>query len=130
MDTNLPSPTASSSTNAARLAAALSMGALICAAAASAGTATAQTANQTATEIVSIADLDLSTADGAFAFLKRVDVAAQRACGGELTHSPLLPREAGLFEQCVREAISMAVRTADAPMVASAHTDALILASR
>lgn len=124
MDTTTSSPRLPSN-NAALLAVALSMGAVICGAAA--GAANAQ---QPATETVSIADLDLSTADGARAFLKRIDVAAQRACGGEPVRSPLLPREPGLFEQCVKDAVATAVRGADEPMVAMAHTEALTLASR
>ena len=126
MDTTTTSPKLSSN-NAALLAVALSLGAVICGAAA--GAANAQTA-QPATEAISIADLDLSTADGARAFLKRIDVAAQRACGGEPVRSPLLPREPGLFEKCVKDAVATAVRAADQPMIAQAHIEALRLASR
>jgi UrcA family protein len=126
MDTTTTSPKLSSN-NAALLAVALSLGAVICGTAA--GAANAQTA-QPATEAISIADLDLSTADGARAFLKRIDVAAQRACGGEPVRSPLLPREPGLFEKCVKDAVATAVRAADQPMIAQAHTEALKLASR
>ena len=126
MDTTTTSPKLSSN-NAALLAVALSLGAVICGAAA--GAANAQTA-QPATEAISIADLDLSTADGARVFLKRIDVAAQRACGGEPVRSPLLPREPGLFEKCVKDAVATAVRAADQPMIAQAHTEALKLASR
>jgi len=126
MDTTTTSPKLSSN-NAALLAVALSLGAVICGAAA--GAANAQTA-QPATEAISIADLDLSTADGARAFLKRIDIAAQRACGGEPVRSPLLPREPGLFEKCVNDAVATAVRAADQPMIAQAHTEALRLASR
>jgi UrcA family protein len=126
MDTTTTSPKLSSN-NAALLAVALSLGAVICGAAA--GDANAQTA-QPATEAISIADLDLSTADGARAFLKRIDIAAQRACGGEPVRSPLLPREPGLFEKCVNHAVATAVRAADQPMIAQAHTEALRLTSR
>lgn len=120
MDTNASSPTTSSLNSAGRLAAALSIGAVICAAAA--GAATAQT-KPAAVETISIADLDLSTADGARAFLKRLDIAAQRACGVAPVRSPLLPREPAEFEKCVREAVSLAVRSADQPMVAALHTE-------
>lgn len=126
MDTTTTSPKLSSN-NAALLAVALSLGAVICGTAA--GAANAQTARP-ATEAISIADLDLSTADGARVFLKRIDVAAQRACGGEPVRSPLLPREPGLFEKCVKDAVATAVRAADQPMIAQAHTEALKLASR
>ena len=126
MDTTTTSPKLSSN-NAALLAVALSLGAVICGTAA--GVANAQTA-QPATEAISIADLDLSTADGARAFLKRIDIAAQRACGGEPVRSPLLPREPGLFEKCVNDAVATAVRAADQPMIAQAHIEALRLASR
>ena len=116
-----------SSNNAALLAVALSLGAVICGAAA--GAANADTTPPTS-ETISIADLDLSTADGARAFLKRIDIAAQRACGGDPVRSPLFPREPGLFEKCVRDAVATAVRTADEPMIASADTEAMKLASR
>lgn len=109
MDTNASSPKHSH-----LLATALSIGATICAA--TAGTAYAQTA-QPAVETVSIADLDLSTADGARAFLKRLDFAAQRACGVEPVHSPLLPREPARFEQCVRDAVTAAVNSTGEPVV-------------
>lgn len=126
MDTTTTSPKLSSN-NAALLAVALSLGAVICGAAA--GAANAQTAGP-ASEAVSIADLDLSTADGARAMLKRINIAAQRACGGEPSRSPLLPRAPGLFEQCVRDAVETAVRNADQPMVADVHAEAITLAAR
>ncbi len=126
MDTTNASPKLSSN-NAALLAVALSLGAVICGAAA--GAANAEP-TQPATETISIADLDLSTAVGARAFLKRIDIAAQRACGGDPVRSPLFPREPGLFEKCVKDAVATAVRGADEPMVATAHTEALRLASR
>jgi UrcA family protein len=79
-------------------------------------------------ETIGIADL--STADGARTRLKRIDIAAQRACGGDPVCSPLFPRQHGLFEKCVRDAVASAVRTADEPMIASAHTETMKLASR
>ena len=129
MDTTTSSPK-SSLNNAALLAVALSMGAVICGAAASVANAETSPPATSTTETISISDLDLSTADGARAFLKRIDIAAQRACGGDPVRSPLFPREPGHFEQCVRQAVSTAVRQADEPMVAAAHTEALMLASR
>lgn len=131
MDTTTSSPRLVSN-NAALLAVALSLGAVICGAAAGAANADASPGTNAApaTETISIADLDLSTADGARAFLKRIDIAAQRACGGEPVHSPLFPREPGLFEACVKDAVATAVRTADEPMIAAAHTEAMKLASR
>jgi len=114
MDTNASSPK-----YAHLLATALSIGATICAA--TAGTAYAQP-TQPAVETVSIADLDLSTADGARAFLKRLDIAAQRACGVEAVRSPLLPREPARFEQCVREAITTAVNGTGEPAVMALNT--------
>lgn len=123
MDTNASSPNTSSSIKGADiLSIAVSVGAVIWAAAAS--TASAQTP-QPAVERVSIADLDLSSADGARAFLKRVDIAAQRACGVEPVRSPLLPRDPAYFEQCVKDAIAQAVRGADTPMVAALHAESL-----
>lgn len=116
MDTNASSPKHSH-----LLATALSIGATICAA--TAGTASAQTAPP-AVQTVSIADLDLSTADGARAFLKRLDIAAQRACGVDPVRSPLLPREPARFEQCVREAITTAVNGTGEPAVMALNTQA------
>lgn len=123
MDTNASSPkTSAANNNADLLAVALSVSAVIWAAAA--GTAQAQTQPALPrAEAVSIADLDLSTADGARVLLKRLDIAAQRACGGEPVKSPLFPREPGLFEKCVKEAISTAVRQADQPMLAAIHEE-------
>jgi UrcA family protein len=121
MDTNATSPKHSSHL----LAAALSVGATICAA--TAGAAYAQTP-QRAVETVSIADLDLSTADGARAFLKRLDLAAQRACGVEPVHSPLLPREPTRFEQCVREAVTNAVNGTAEPAVMALNSETALSA--
>lgn len=121
MDTNASSPkTSPANNNADLLAVALSISAVIWAAAA--GTAQAQPALPRA-EAVSIADLDLSTADGARVLLKRLDVAAQRACGGEPVKSPLFPREPGLFEKCVKDAVSTAVRQADQPVLMAIHQE-------
>lgn len=123
MDTNASSPNTTSTLKSADLVSiAVSIGAVIWAAAAGAAHAQAPAPQ---VETISIADLDLSTADGAYAFLKRVDIAAQRACGVAPVHSPLLPREPARFEQCVRDAVATAVRRADEPMVAAVHTDAL-----
>ncbi len=124
MDANvsLPNTAPSPLRGADLLSIAVSVGAVIWAA--SAGAASAQTP-QPAVERVSIADLDLSSADGARAFLKRVDIAAQRACGVEPSRSPLLPREPARFEQCVKDAIAQAVRGADNPLVAALHAESL-----
>lgn len=116
MDTNASSPKHSSHL----LAAALSVGATICAA--TAGAAYGQTA-QPAVATFSIADLDLSTADGARAFLKRLDIAAQRACGVEPVHSPLLPREPARFEQCVRDAVDTVVNNTGEPLVLALNSE-------
>ncbi len=122
MDTNASSPNTSTSSNGADLlSVALSIGAVIWAAAAS--TAHAQPAQQPAVETISIADLDLSSADGARAFLKRLDIAAQRACGVEPVRSPLMPREPAMFELCVRDAVASAVKGANQPMVAALHAE-------
>ena len=114
MDTNATSPKHSH-----LLTVALSIGATICAA--TAGAAYAQPAQRT--EAVGIADLDLSTADGARIFLKRLDIAAQRACGVEPSRSPLLPREPGRFEQCVRDAVETTVNSTGEPMVLALHSE-------
>lgn len=113
MDTNASSPKHSH-----LLAAAVSIGATICAA--TAGAAYAQPVQRT--ETVGIADLDLSTADGARMFLKRLDIAAQRACGVEPVRSPLLPREPAKFEQCVRDAVETAVNSTGEPVVMALHS--------
>lgn len=66
---------------------ALSLGAVICGAAA--GSANADT-TPPGSETISMANLDRWRADGARALLKRIDIAAQRACGGDPVRSPLV----------------------------------------
>lgn len=70
---------------------------------------------------VSYADLDLSTEDGANAVLQRINVAARDMCGGKPIHSPLFPRAATQFDNCVSEAVESAVAGLDAPVVLAFH---------
>ena len=70
---------------------------------------------------VSYADLDLSTEDGANAVLQRINVAARDMCGGKPIHSPLFPRAATQFDNCVSDAVDSAVAGLDAPVVLAFH---------
>ena len=119
MDT-ITSPKASSpvsnSVVSGILSAALSLGAVAWAVSAGIGLASAQTA-QPAAEKVSYSDLDLRTEDGAHVLLQRLDAAAQRLCGSEPVHSPLMPRQTAMFERCVNEAVHAAVHSTGEPLV-------------
>ena len=87
-----------------------------------AGTAVAQTPpDDKASEAVSYADLDLSKAEGARTLLYRIDRAARRACGPEPTYSPLLPRAASFYRDCVIDAAGAAVSRIDAPLLTAMH---------
>jgi UrcA family protein len=81
----------------------------------------AQTASPPSTS-VNYSDLDLSTTTGAHALLVRIDHAANAACG-DLTHSPLLPREGAYHRACVKDAVTKAVNEVKAPMLARRHND-------
>jgi UrcA family protein len=118
MDTNLTSPNASS-IGAAILSAALSIGAVAWAVTVTTGAATAQTTAPAAPAAVHVvySDLDLATVQGANILLKRIDLAAQDACGGEPSHSPLLPRAVAHFDQCVEAAVNDAVARVGEPLV-------------
>jgi UrcA family protein len=69
------------------------------------------------------ADLDLSTADGAQALLRRIDLAAKCACGVEPSHSPLEPRAVAYFRDCVDASVDAAVARVGSPTLASIHDD-------
>lgn len=130
MDTNLPSPRRTSSTDGSIVtgifSTVLSVGAVLWVIGGAAGVATAQppstpvqaAAVQAAT--VGFSDLDLSTTEGARALLRRINVAAHEACGTSV-HSPLLPRAAVQHDRCVVAATELALNRIDLPMVAQVH---------
>ena len=100
-----------------------------------AGTATAQTApDYRASEAVSYADLDLSTTDGARTLLRRIDLAAQRVCGPEPSHSPLQPLLTAFYSRCVRDSVDATVGRIDSPVLSAMNgernTAGATLASR
>ncbi len=125
MDTNLPSSKRSSPILSGVFSAALSVGAVIWAVSAVTGVASAQTAGRPiVAETVSYADLDLSTETGADQLLKRLDRAAQRACGPEPSHSPLTPRLTAHYELCVRDAVDVAVERVGSPLLSAMNNQA------
>lgn len=136
MDTNLPSSKRTSPILSGVFSAALSVGAVIWAVSAVSGVASAQTPSRPmVSETVSYADLDLSTEAGAGKLLKRLDLAAQRACGPEPTHSPLMPRVTALYDLCVREAVDVAVLRIGSPIVTAVYNaapsqDGAVIAAR
>jgi UrcA family protein len=102
---------------------------------AAAGSAIAQTApDYKASEAVSYADLDLSTADGARTFLRRIDLAAQRVCGPEPSRSPLQPHLTAFYSRCVRDSVDATVGRIDSPVLSAMNgernTAGAALASR
>lgn len=82
------------------------------------GQASAETVRSTATTAaVSYADLDLTQTRDARTLLRRIHLAAVEACGSGPVHSPLTPRAANDFKDCVVDARIAAVRQVDAPLV-------------
>src|SRR5262245_658641 len=125
MDTINTSPTRTSQKVHGILTAALGVSVGLWLIAIAAGTAMAQ-APQGADrpgEPVAYSDLDLRTSDGANILLRRLELAARRACGPEPVHSPLMPRSAGFHHRCVTNAVDAAVAQIDAPVLAAAHSD-------
>ncbi len=135
MDTKTTSPSASSKRYSiysrlqplrfCGLGTALTLGAGVWLAAVTAGLAQAEASPPEAqvAQAVTYADLDLSTRDGAHALLKRIDLAAKRACGVEPSHSPLEPRAVAFFRDCVDASVDAAVARVGSPMLASIHND-------
>lgn len=108
------------------LGAALTLGAGVWLAAVTAGLveqAEASPPEAEAAQAVTYADLDLSTQDGAHALLKRIGLAAKRACGVEASHSPLEPRAGAYFRDCVDASVDAAVARVGSPTLASIHDD-------
>ena len=68
---------------------------------------------------VDVGDLDLASAAGSAAMLRRLDVAARELCKG--TRSPLLPRQSALDWRCRREAVGAAVERLHTPALATAY---------
>ena len=134
MDTTIPSSKRTASKNdgvttAGVLSTVLSIGAVVWAVGAFAGAATAQTparipSSQISHEDVTYSDLNLSTEEGARAFLKRLDNAAKRVCGAEPSRSPLQPRLIMTYERCVSDAVDASVAQVNAPLVVALHRGA------
>jgi UrcA family protein len=122
MDTTLASPKRASPKAPSILAAALSVGVGIWLVAMTTEMAMAQTPAAPHTAVV-YSDLDLTTADGAGALLKRINVAAMRICGPGPTHSPLMPREAAHYHNCVADSVDAAVARVGSPLLASLHNN-------
>ncbi len=141
MDTKTASPLASSKRHSTAwgrpqsprfsgLATALTLGTGLWLAAVTAGLAQAEvsplkadaTARPSAESVV-YADLDLSTPDGARVLLKRIDLAARRICGPGPSHSPLEPRAAAYYRNCVVASVDAAVAGVGSPMLAVMHND-------
>jgi UrcA family protein len=72
---------------------------------------------------VSFDDLNLASESGARTLLVRINKAAKAACG-EISHSPILPREWAQHRQCVVEAVDAAVKRVDLPTLTALHTGA------
>jgi UrcA family protein len=118
MDTTT-SPTHSASSKLFSVALAAGVGLWITAFAT--GMATAEPDNKPTAPVsapVSYGDLDVGTEAGARVLLARITVAAKSACG-ELTHSPLLPREGAYHRECVAEAVDATVKQVDSPVLAA-----------
>lgn len=122
MDTNFPSPNhASSSIVSGILSTILSVGAVAWVIGGAAGVATAQTSPaKTEAAHVVYSDLNLSTEDGAKTLLRRVNAAANEACGANV-HSPLLPRTATQHDRCVAVTTQSAIDSIGSLTVAQVH---------
>ena len=97
----------------ARLAAAI-----VLTASAVAAPAMAQSASEPIGVTVSYRDLDLNHAAGAAVLLRRLQAAAEQACGGAPDPRVLGQRPA--FEQCRNDAVSHAVAKLNAPLLTAA----------
>lgn len=64
---------------------------------------------------VPYADLNLATAAGAGAMVKRIDAAAREACGGEPDVKEL--KRTRIYEQCRGQTVARAVANLNAPLV-------------
>jgi UrcA family protein len=122
MDTTRPSPKFASLKAPGLLAIALSAAVGLWLAAITTEIAAAETPPQT-TEAVTYGDLDLATTEGAQALLKRIDLAAKRICGPEPSHSPLEPRAAAYYRDCVTASADAAVARVGSPVMQALHED-------
>jgi UrcA family protein len=74
-------------------------------------------------ETVAYSDLDLSTTGGARVLLNRIEYAAKRICGPEPVHSPLEPRAAAYYRDCVGASVDAAVAQVGSPALLALHKD-------
>ena len=65
-------------------------------------------------------DVDISTADGAAALVKRIENASERVCGGPHNRKTSLKEKAD-YKQCVKDAADEAVRGVNSPAVTQAY---------
>ena len=91
--------------------------ALSCAAPALAQTSLAQTSDTVPSVAVKYGDLDLGSPAGAQRLLKRIEAAANTACGGAPDIRQL--NQWTSFEACRRSAVARAVVAVDSPMLAA-----------
>jgi len=85
-----------------------------------AATAFAQTSDSVPSVSVRYSDLDIASPAGVQMLLKRIDAAANTACGGVPDIRQL--HQWANFEACRRSAVARAVATVDSPMLtATAH---------
>jgi len=70
---------------------------------------------------VAYSDLDVTTRDGARVLLHRINLAAKRICGPEPSHSPLQPREAAYYRDCVATSVDAAVAKVGSPALLALH---------
>jgi UrcA family protein len=120
MDTTLPSSKQSSPIVTGVFSTVLAVGAVLWVIGGAVGVAAAQTSPAPSATQVSYSDLNLSTEDGARTLLRRINIAANTACGDK-THSPLLPRAAAEHDRCVATATKAAIGRVDSQMVAEIH---------
>jgi UrcA family protein len=84
----------------------------------------AQTSDTVPSVVVKYGDLNVRSPAGAQVLLKRIEAAANTACGG--APDIRLLRQWASFEECRRSAVARAVAAVDSPMLtAVAHGDAL-----
>jgi UrcA family protein len=122
VDTTLASPKRASSKASSLFGVALSAMAGLWIVAMTTEMAGAETPLQSA-ETVTYSDLDLSTTDGARVLLTRIDRAAKRICGPGPSHSPLEPRAAAYYRNCVVASVDAAVARVGSPALLALHKD-------
>lgn len=122
MDTTLASPERASPKVPSLFGVALSAATGLWLVAMTAEMAHAETPPQAA-ETVAYSDLDPSTTDGARLLLTRIESAARRICGPPPSHSPLQPRAAAYYRDCVLASVDAAVARVGSPALMALHNE-------